>query len=345
MTRHVALKELSRADRARWDAYVRAHPQGSFFHLSGWSDALRDGFGHRPRHVFAERDGRVVGVLPLMHVKTLLFGQALASSPFCVYGGPLSDDAEALAALDARAGEIADRLGAPYVEYRGRTRSHPDWPAREGLYATFRREIDPDPEKNLSAIPRKQRAVIRKSLKNGLRAVEIDDSDRFWPLYAESVRNLGTPVFPRRYFRRLKEIFGDDCEILLVEKDGAPIAGLVTFWSGEEVLPYYAGGGAAARGLGAHDFMYWDVMRRAAERGVRIFDFGRSKIDTGPYAFKKNWGFEPQPLDYEYRVAPGRAPPDRNPLSPRYRLFVAAWRRLPLPVANFLGPRLVAGLG
>ncbi|MBM3523413.1 MAG: GNAT family N-acetyltransferase, partial [Alphaproteobacteria bacterium] len=110
------------------------------------------------------------------------------------------------------------------------------------------------------------------------------------------------------------------------------------------VLPYFAGGTAAARG-GAYDLMYYTIMNRAAARGCRIFDFGRSKAGTGPFSFKKNWGFEPEFLSYEYDLAPGRSIPENNPLNPKYRMFIAAWKRLPLPIANFVGPMLSRGLG
>ena len=163
--------------------------------------------------------------------------------------------------------------------------------------------------------------------------------------YAESVRNLGTPVFSRRYFDILLDAFGDAADIVTVLDGGQPIASVMNFYFRDEVLPYYGGGTAQARQRAGNDFMYWEVMRRAAERGFRLFDFGRSKVGTGAHAFKHNWGFTPAPLHYRYKLAPGAAIPDHNPLNPKYRLFIAAWKRLPLPVANLLGPPIVRGLG
>jgi len=239
-----------------------------------------------------------------------------------------------------------DRLGAERLEFRldGPSGS-PGWLSRSDVYATFRRPIDGDDERNLKAIPRKQRAVIRRSLENGLVASVDQDVRCFHRIYAESVRNLGTPVFARRYFQLLVDEFADCSEILTVFDHGKPIAAVLSFFFKDEVLPYYGGGTPRARLRGANDFMYWEVMRRAAHRGCRVFDFGRSKIGTGAYAFKKNWGFPAAPLTYEFRVREGMKLPDHTPLNPKYRLYIAAWKRLPLAVANLLGPHIVRSLG
>ena len=197
----------------------------------------------------------------------------------------------------------------------------------------------------MQAIPRKQRAMVRKGIQNGLTSVCHRDAAVLHRVYAESVRNLGTPVFSRRYFAKLSETFATCSDIVTVLDAGQPIASVLNFYFRDEVLPYYGGGTAGARHRAGNDFMYWEVMRRAAERGCRLFDFGRSKLGTGAFAFKHNWGFTPETLHYRYSLAPGAAIPDHNPLNPKYRLFIAAWKRLPLPVANLLGPPIVRGLG
>jgi FemAB-related protein (PEP-CTERM system-associated) len=121
---------------------------------------------------------------------------------------------------------------------------------------------------------------------------------------------------------------------------------VLSFFFRDEVLPYYAGGGSTARQLGAFDFMYWEVMSRAAtHRDVRLFDFGRSKFGTGAFAFKKNWGFSPHPLSYQYWLREGHSIPDHNPLNPKYRVFIESWKRLPLPLANLIGPTVSRGIG
>ena len=341
----LVVRELT-ADRAvEWDAFVARCGTATFFHRAGWRRVIADSFGHRTYYLFAERGGEICGVLPLVHVASRLFGNTLVSTSFCVYGGPATLDEAAREALDGAAVALMSRLGADCLEYRQLARTHADWPCKEDLYATFRRAIDPDPEINLKAIPRKQRAVIRQSLARGLTIGEDAEVDRFFALYALSVRNLGTPVFAKRYFRNLVREFGTDCRILVVHHEGKPVCAVMSFYFRDEVLPYYAGADPAVRGLGAYDFVYWHLMRDAGLRGLKIFDFGRSKRGTGAFAFKKNWGFTPQPIIHEYRLKDGCAIPDINPLNPRYRLFIAAWKRLPLGIANRLGPLIARDLG
>lgn len=342
----VAVKMLTPGSAPAWDAFVRSRPDGTFFHLAAWRSVIEAAFRHRTYYAFAERDGAITGVLPLAHVHTLLFGSTLASVPFCVYGGPLAVDDESAAALEAHAGAVMAKTGASATEFRFREAlERPDWVPRPALYETFRKSLESDSERNMKAIPRKQRAMVRKGIQNGLISTSSRDARLLHRVYAESVRNLGTPVFSRRYFEVLADAFHDCCDVVTVLHGEQPIAAVLNFYYGEEVLPYYGGGTEVARRQAGNDFMYWEVMRRAAERGCRMFDFGRSKIGTGAHAFKRNWGFEPAPLHYRYRLAPGKRIPDQNPLSPKYRRFVAAWKRLPLPVANALGPLIVRGLG
>jgi FemAB-related protein (PEP-CTERM system-associated) len=329
------------ADRfAAWDAFAVCCSEATFFHRAGWQRVIAEGFGHRTHYLYAERDGEIRGILPLVHIASRLFGNFLISNAFGVYGGPAALDAAARAALDDAAIALMKGLGVDCLEYRQLARSH-----RDTLYATFRRPIDADPAANLKAIPRKQRAVIRQSLTRGLTVVADGGIERFFALYALSVRNLGTPVFAKRYFAALKREFGSDCEVLIAMHDGAPVCAVMSFYFRDEVLPYYAGASPAARRLGAYDFIYWHILCEAAQRGLKIFDFGRSKLGTGAFAFKKNWGFAPQPIFLEYQLKPGQAIPDINPLNPKYRLFIAAWKHLPLAIANRLGPLIARDLG
>ncbi len=339
------IKTLTDAEATRWDAFVATCPQATFFHRAGWRDILERAFGHRAHFLYAERDDVIEGVLPLGEVRSRLFGHALTSTPFCVYGGAAVMDEAAAVALDEAAVELARRLNVDHLELRHRTPRHPDWPRKDELYVTFRKEIDSDPEKNMLAIPRKQRAMVRKGIEAGLRSDIDDDVERLYDAYSVSVRNLGTPVFAKRYFRMLKQVFGDDCEVLTVTKGGRTVASVMNFYFRDEVLPYYGGGNDEARALKGNDFMYWEVMRRACERGLRVFDYGRSKVGTGSYSFKKNWGFEPTPLHYEYALIKSKDVPDLNPLNPKYRLFINLWQRLPLPVTRWLGPHVVKNLG
>lgn len=329
----------------RWDAFADVCTSATFFHKAGWQKIVGEVFRHKTYFLYAERAGVIEAILPLGYVKSLIFGNALVSLPFAVYGGVASNSSEAAAALEAEAQAVARQLGVDHLELRNLERRHPEWPMQD-LYVCFRKVLDPDVEANMLAIPRKQRAMVRKGIKNGLRS-EIDTTvDRFFALYADNVHRHGTPAMPKRYFEALQRVFGKDCEVLTaVDKDGRPLSSVLSFYFRDEVLPYYAGDDLSARYLAANDFKYWELMRCACERGVKLFDYGRSKQGTGSYSFKKNWGFEPQPLYYEYCLYRRDSIPQNNPNNAKYRLLIETWRRMPIGLANWLGPFVVRNLG
>jgi FemAB-related protein (PEP-CTERM system-associated) len=333
------------SDADRWEAFVAACPDATFFHRIGWREIYQSVFKHRTHYLLAERAGEVVGVMPLVELRSLLFGHSLSSLPFAVYGGAAAIDEAAVRALHEAAEALGNELREHHLELRNRLHREPQWPHQD-LYVTFRRELAPDVEANMLAIPRKQRAMVRKGITRQLRT-EIDArADRFFDLYADNQHRHGTPPQSRRYFEALLEVFGSDCEIGIVHSaQGKAVSGVLSFYFRDEVLPYYAGDLIDARDLAANDFKYWDLMRRACERGLKVFDYGRSKRGTGSFDFKKNWGFEPQPLYYEHRLYKGDAIPQNNPSNRKYQAAIALWRRMPRAAVNAIGPALARHLG
>lgn len=332
------------------DAYVRRHPQGSAFHRPAWSRAVEQGCGQAAHYLVAEAgDGAVTGLLPLTEVHSPLFGRALVSAGFAVGGGPIADDDATVDRLAEAGWALAGRLSCPSLELRGGALpSGSGWHVEQGTYAGFARRLADDDEAELLAIPRKQRAEVRKA--QGLELTVTagrDEGERaaHHAVYAESVRNLGTPVFPRALFDAVLDGFGEDADIVTVRHRGVPLASVLSLYHKGVVMPYWGGGTRAARTWRANDMMYYALMLHARRRGCTAFDFGRSKFGTGAFAFKKNWGFEPEPLAYAARTADGQQPREINPLSPRYRLQIALWQRLPLSVANRIGPWIAKGLG
>lgn len=344
-TAPLTVRPYREADRAAWAAFVDRNPEGSFFHRIEWRDLIEDVFKHRTHYLVAERAGTWVGVLPLAEVKSVLFGHSLVSLPFAVYGGAVVDDEAVRVALHRAAADLAGERGAAHLELRNRALREPAWPQQD-LYVTFRKAIVADHEANMAAIPRKQRAMVRKGIQRSLTS-EVDAGvGRFFDLYSGNMHRHGTPPFSRRYFEALKSAFGDACEVLTVlTPQGQPLSSVLSFYFRDEVLPYYAGDDERARELAGNDFKYWELMRRASDRGCRVFDYGRSKRDTGSFSFKKNWGFEPQALHYEYQLLRRDSVPQNNPSNPRYRAFIGAWQRLPRPLVNAIGPAIVRNLG
>ncbi len=365
----VRLADLTSADDcAAIDAIIAAHPLATPFHTRAWLSAISKGCRQRAHCLIADR-----GILPLHEIHSPIFGRALVSTGFAVGGGILADDDTTAAALADAAWALAQRLHCPTVELKGGwlpiASAHPElaeglpfagshgaaegqgfdkrsqdgqWVIDRDTYLGFARCLAADDDAELLAIPRKQRAEVRKALGNDL-TVDIGDRTAHYAVYAESVRNLGTPVFPKALFDAVIDAFGTEADVLTVRKDGAPLASVLSlYWRGT-VMPYWGGGTAAARPTRANDMMYFALMRHARTRGCTQFDFGRSKAGTGAAAFKHNWGFEGVPLAYAKRSA-GQAR-SINPLDAQYSRKVDLWRRLPLPIANRIGPMIARGLG
>ena len=336
----VAVRRATSEDEPRILAFLARHPQATPFHRPAWLRAIERGCGHASTMLVAEAFGAVTGYLPLSHVRSRLFGSALVSTGFAVGGGILSTDAASAERLAAAAVDLARDLECPNVELRGGD-VPAGWSRSEGVYAGFARPLPSADEAILKSIPRKQRAEVRRAIGFGLEAFVHRDAALHHSVYAESVRNLGTPVFPRALFEAVLDEFGASADILTVEAGERAVASVLSLYCGGTVYPYWGGGTGEARRLRANEFMYYELMRHAAARGCTRFDFGRSKFGTGAFAFKKNWGFEPEPLVYAVH---GRGR-DTNPLSARYRLQVALWKKLPLGLANRLGPPIARGLG
>ena len=335
-------------ERDRIDHFLDSRPDATPFHSRAWLDAIEAATGHSAHVLLCEERGRIVGLLPL-HRASSLFGAALVSTGFAVGGGILAETPRAAVLLAGAAEELASRLACPAIELRGGAlpETRPGWHLRHDSHAGFVTTLAADDEAQLLAIPRKQRAEVRKGLANALEVrVGASPRDRAMhhAVYSQSVRNLGTPVFPRVLFGAVLDAFGDNADILTVLDDGIPVASVLSLYHRGAVMPYWGGGTAAARPLRANDAMYYALMGHARERGCTWFDFGRSKTGSGAYQFKRNWGFEPQPLAYAAWTANGAEPRDADPTSPKYQAMIAAWKRLPLPLANRIGPVIARGL-
>ncbi len=336
-------------DCARIDAFVAPHPDSTPFHRTAWLKGVASGTGQKAFCLIAETPaGNIEGIVPAHAVGSPLFGSALVSSGFAVGGGILANSQGVAERLADAVWELAQSNKCPSAELRGGALPHSGWIIKGDAHANFARLLTADDEAELLAIPRKQRAEVRKGLDKGL-VIETGNSQRdldwHYAVYSESVRNLGTPVFPKALMVQVLKAFGEDADILTVLSDGKPVASVLSLYHKGAVMPYWGGGVHEARALRANDNMYYALMNHARRRGCTAFDFGRSKVGSGAYAFKKNWGFEPQPLSYAVRTADGVEPRDVNPNSPKYKAKIAMWQKLPLPIANLIGPWIAKGLG
>lgn len=330
---------------AAWDAFVRGTPGATFFHLSAWKEIIEESFGFKTRYLIARRGGQLSGVLPLVELRSILGRRALLSLPFAVEGGVCAVDVDSQRALELAALELGREIGATSVELRDGLEA-PEFHVHEGLYYRFRRPLRPTEEENMAAIPRKQRRMVRVGQQSGLVArSDPDDFDAFYDLYARSVRQLGTPVFPAHYLRRLLQRFPNDCTILTVRHGETPVAAVMSFFFNDTVLPYYSGSRREYFKHAVNDFMYWELTRVAVQRGARMFDFGRSKKGTGAFDFKVHWGFEPEPLRYRVASQEASATVQRSTSDQKLQMLRAAWQRMPLPLTKLLGPFFIRHFG
>lgn len=341
----VTVRRADPGDRPAMARFLADHPDTTAFHRTEWLDAVERATGHRTHILLSEQDGAIRAVLPLHEAHSPLFGRALVSTGFAVDGGIVG---EPDTGLFAAAQELALRLNCPSLELRGGPLPEGEgWHIKTESHAGFVKPLGSDDEAQLLLVPRKQRAEVRRGLGYGMEIRVGSDAQArrdHYAVYAESVRNLGTPVFPKALFDAVLDGFGDDADILTVLHEGQPLASVLSLYHRGAVMPYWGGGVFAARTMRANDVMYYALMNHARGKGCDRFDFGRSKTDTGAYHFKRNWGFEPESLSYASWTADGVAPRDVNPLSPRYKAKIAAWQKLPLSIANRIGPLIAGGL-
>ncbi|HYO47536.1 MAG TPA: FemAB family XrtA/PEP-CTERM system-associated protein [Gemmatimonadota bacterium] len=327
-----------------WDRFVKSSSDGTPFHLTAWKEVVEGVFGHTPHYIVAREADEIRGILPLFEIYGLRSGHCLSSVPYGVYGGTCTTDPEGSAALLREAMRLGQRLRARYVELRQLHHPLPGLSTRHP-FVTFTRLMSPDPEVNLMAIPRERRRMIRKGARFGLTARRgwgslVD----FHEIYSISRHNLGAPPFPLRMFEAIRDQFGSAAELLTIWHGGQLVAGVVSLFHQDRVMPYYGACLPEARALAANDFMYWELMRMSCLQGYRVFDFGQSHAGSGTYDFKRHWGFEPEPIAYQYLLVRTSEVPYRQVSPPRGNAAVRVWKRIPLPLTKRLGPALIRWL-
>ena len=325
------------SDAPVWDKYVLASPSATLFHLTAWNRAVAESYGHQPVHRVAWSGARPVGVLPLFLVKSALVGKILVSVPYATYGGILADTNEAAEELLASAKHLCRELRTEYLELRHRDRNSLDLP-EIGRYDTFRKQLPDRAEDILPAFPRKARAAARKGLET--LSVEIRPGllDTVYDLYAITMRRLGSPNYRRSFFRALQRLYQDNSVCLVVKDQNRPVAGVISYVFRDEIVPYFSGSLEEGMRKNASNVMYLRLMEYAVHRGLKWFDFNRTRRDNrGPHAFKRHHGFEPSPLHYQVYLNRSGKLPNLSPSSRKYALASRLWRKLPLWLTRSAG--------
>jgi len=331
-------------DAASWDQFVERHPEASGYHLTAWRSIFEDVFGHRTLNLSAMRDDRVVGILPLVEFRSRLFGRFAVSLPFVNQGGVVADDEEAARRLVDRAIEEARSRGLDHIELRHERRCFPDLADKQHK-VSMRLRLPDTSEALWNQLDRKVRNQIRKAEKSGIVASGggAELMDAFYDVFAENMRDLGTPVYPRAFFASVMERFPARTRIHVVRLGEEVVASSLTFAWRDSIEVPWASSLRRHRDKSPNNLLYWAMLQQAIADRRRVFDFGRSTPNEGTYHFKSQWGAEPGPMHWEYWLASG-ALPDQSPANPKYRAAIAVWRRLPLWVSNRVGPHLVRNL-
>ncbi len=326
----------------QWDEFVLRQRSGSIFHTSAWKRAVERTFPYRACYLYAMRENRITGVAPVFAVSNWILGKALISVPLAVYGGICAEDNGSTYALLAEIQRIGRAGRVDFIELRNRTgpiysEFHP-----KSLYVTFTSTLHADMDANIKRLPRDTRYMIRKGQKAGLVAHHgLEQLPSFYELFAISMRRLGTPVFPLKLFENMIEAFRDTVDLMLIYAGDRPITGVFSFLDRDTILPYYAGAAPNAGKLAANDFMYWELMKFAVEKGLQTFDFGRSKVGTGAYAFKSQWDMQTEPLAYQVSLVRRTTVPNFSPANPKFKYATRVWSHLPLRSTMLIGPHVV----
>lgn len=322
----------------RWNAYVDAVPV-SFYHRFEWRDINRECFGHRSAYLAAVEQDRIVGILPLVQVKSHLFGNVACSLPFVNYGGPAADRPDIEAALLQAAGEVADEWNVDYVEIRSRRHLGDGMPVSDHK-VSMTLTLDPDSEKLWNAFKTGHRQDIRKGYKNGFTArVGLGELlDDFYTVFTESWRDLGTPTYSKRYFQRIVSTFGSSLRLCVVYHGEEPAAAAFDGHHKGTVEGMWLGTRSKFRNQNVGYVLYWELIKHACEQGFTKFHLGRSTAQSGAETFKKKWQADVEPLYWHYMLRRRPAIPQLNVDNPKYRLAIGAWQRLPVAVTNFVGP-------
>lgn len=333
-------------DKAKWEAYVASSASSTLYHRIGWKAVIERSFGHRTYYLLTvDEQGAVAGVLPLVHLNSLLFGSFLVSLPYCTYGGLCADGEEPRTLLLNEAIAIARREKAAHVELRHTQRLDDGLPVKTEK-VSMRLTLPGDPDELWRSLGSKLRSQVKRPHKEGLH-VEIGGLDQlggFYRVFSINMRDLGTPVYPRRFFENILNEFHDATWICTVYRGREPVAsGLLAGFKDRLEIPWASSVRRYNR-YSPNMLLYWSALTFACERGYTVFDFGRSTPGEGTYRFKEQWGAKPVQLYWHYWLRVAGSLPALNPHNPKYRLAIRLWQRLPVALTRLVGPAIVRSL-
>ena len=330
----------------KWDAYIESHPEGSLYHLSKWQKIIKNQFGHESCYFYSENtEGLINGILPVVQLKSMLFGNYMVSVPYFNYGGVLADDNNIAIELMSQAGKTASNKSASHVEYRDTQKYKGDWGLREDKVVMLL-DLPSEYEQLWKDIGTKVRAQVKRpqrepvSIKHG----GLELLDDYYEVFARNMRDLGTPVYAKAFFKAILETFSDNAHIVCVYHNDVPAAaGFLLGYKNRMEIPW-ASALREFNKISVNMLLYWEVLKYTIEQGYAQFDFGRSTMNAGTYRFKKQWGAKPKQLYWHYWLNDGQDVPKMNPDNPKYKFVISAWQKMPVWLTKIVGPSIVKNL-
>jgi serine/alanine adding enzyme len=332
-------------DATGWDAFVDRHPAGRCCHLSAWKRIIESAFGHRTYYLVSEDAGGVDGVFPMVRLCSRLFGDFLVSVPYVNYGGPCASSETAFRGLIAAGCDTASRLGTEHLEIRTETPADLGLPIKSAK-VSMRLELPGSSDELWKSLGSKLRSQVKRSQHESMTVTvgREEELAAFYEVFAENMRDLGTPVYGRSFFEAVLRELPDTTWICCVRMEGRPVAAgfLMAFRQMLEIP--WASSLRRFNRFSPNMLLYWSVLRFACERGFRVFDFGRSSPDSGTFRFKAQWGATAVPLYWHYWLRAGGSMPDLSPRNPKMQFAIRSWQRLPVGLTKVIGPPIVKHL-
>ncbi|MEW6417376.1 MAG: FemAB family XrtA/PEP-CTERM system-associated protein [Nitrospirota bacterium] len=344
-------------DRERWDSFVMNTGNSSCYHLTGWKNVIERSFGHKSYYLLAEDiENKVRGILPLVQLKSVLFGNFMISLPYFNYGGICTDNEEIFIQLLKEATKIAAERKSEHIELRhtqhisNGLKVNPVGIHSYGVKTTkvsMRLELPQNSEELWKSFSSKLRSQIKRPIKEEMysKLGKEEELDSFYTVFSTNMRDLGTPVYSKEFFKNIFKEFPESAWICTIyTKEKQPVAsGFIVGFKETLEIPW-ASSLRSYNHYSPNMLLYWSALKFACENGYKVFDFGRSTPGEGTYKFKEQWGAKPVQLYWHYWMRNGGPLPELNPKNPKYQLAIKIWQKLPVSLTRVIGPRIVKNI-
>ena len=334
------IHKLQKENEKGWDEYVYKSDSSTFYHQISWKNVIERTYGHKPIYLIAKENGEIKGILPLFLMKSIFFGKKLVSVPFGPYGGVCADNKTVEDLLIDKAIKLTKEYRADYLELRNITKQDSNL-IEKSLQVTSILDLDSDYEVIWEKIKRDKKRGIEKARKANLKIIwDLERINDFYDIYVQTMWYLGSPAHNINFFRNIIQEFPDDTHIVIVEHKDKAIGSIFLLIFKDSVISGWSGSNKEYSRFYPNNLAYWEALKFCCEKGYNFFDFGRSMPNSGVHEFKKSFGAETKYLQYQYYLNKISETPNTTTLNPKRQIFANMWRKLPIPIANSIGPIL-----